>query len=524
MLNSVNADYEQHVAARLLDFFDAATPWHRGLWNPGLVLTLAEALEASEAFRTSARGKESLKAVVRTAQRLAGIDPGTGEQKQRQLLQQALVTDLLYDGVDYHTIAGITEDIANNYLQRWADALSRVDSRPRAERAARAIASYLLDQGFSSNFLHRWWKYRIQHEPGCRTLAELTADAHILAQTPARAFEVLFAFETRPRGSDGLPPRWIDATKVSAWMHDHGFSTQGVRHDGGMHFQISARDPESAVNNAMELLDNFAARLEISTNIPWKPPIPTAWVAGEQRTFPLARRTRKVHVRALDRESQIYSTSSPSIVDAAIELLAPLEASSPSAAVAGGWAAIEALLSEPSDHGIAAGRLASLVACSFPRAELTNLSYIVGRVPQPLSTDLNACETNRDRCDRLLIAINNNEVLGLTKPSDLATVERMRLIAKDPHTSLQDVRSHAETALLRMYRQRNLVLHWGKTDAVALRACLRTAAPLVGAGMDRIAHAWFVQKIRPIELAARARMALAVVGSRAGSNCIDLLD
>lgn len=521
MLLSVNAEYDQHVAARLLDFFDAATPWHRGLWNPGLVLTLKETLEASEAFRAIARGKESLKEVVTTAERLAGADPGTGETTQRKLLRKALTTDVPYGGVDYHTVAGITEDIAKNYLQRWASVLS-TQSRPRAERAARAIASYLLDQGFSSNFLHRWWTYRIRHEQGNRTLADLTSDAHALARTPTRTFEVLFAFETRPRDPDGLPPRWSDAPAVAAWMQHHRFDSQGIRHDGGMVFQITARDPEAAIENALELLDNFAARLEISTNIPWKAPIQRAWVAGETRSFPLERRTRKVRVRALERESQIYATSDPSIVDAAIELLAPLQSSSPSAAVAGGWAAIEALLSEPSNHSIAAERLASLVACSFPRAELTHLSYIVSNTS--LSADLQACATNRDRCARLLCAIQTDEALGLRKASDLAAVERMKSVASDPHAGLHDILNHAETAFLRMYRQRNLVLHWGKTDAVALRASLRTAAPLVGAGMDRIAHAWFVQKIRPVELAARARRALAVVGSRADTNCIDLLD
>lgn len=522
MLTPVNG-YDQHVAARLLDFFDTATPWHRGLWNPGLVLTLKETLEASEAFRASARGKESLKDLACTAARLSGLDPGTGETKQRQLLQQALVPAINYDGLDYHTIAGITLDIATSYLQRWAAILANPANRPRPERAARAIASYLLDQGFSSNFLHRWWSYRIRYEAGDRTMAELTSDAHQLAQTPLRSFEVLFAFETRPRDPNGLPPRWSDAPTIAKWMHDQGFESDGVRHDGGMLFRMNARDPESAVENAMELLDNFAARLETSTNVPWKLPIPMAWVAGEKRKFTLARRTRKVHVRALERESQIYSTSDPSIVDAAIELLAPLQASSPSAAVAGGWAAIEALLSEPGDHGIAAERLASLVACSFPRAELTHLSYIIAKKPQPLTTALQACGTNRDRCARLLNAIQTNEPLGLTKQSDLAALERMKSVITDPHTRLQDIQNHAATALLRMYRQRNLVLHWGKTDAVALRACLRTAAPLVGAGMDRIAHAWFVQKIRPVELAARARMALAIVGSRPGTNCIDLL-
>jgi hypothetical protein len=47
----VNQQYEMHVAARLLEFFGAATAWHRNLWIVGLVLTLKELLEAAEAAR-----------------------------------------------------------------------------------------------------------------------------------------------------------------------------------------------------------------------------------------------------------------------------------------------------------------------------------------------------------------------------------------------------------------------------------------------------------------------------------------
>ena len=523
MLSTVNA-YDQHVAARLLDFFDSATPWHRGLWNPGLVLALKETLEASEAFRASARGKESLKELAGRAARLAGIDAGTGETRQRQLLQQALVPAIQFEGLDYLTIAGIAKDIESRYLARRALALDDVGARPRPERTARAIASYLLDSGFSSNFLHRWWVYRVRHEQNTRTIVDLVADAHTRSQTPTRAMDVLIAFETAPRAPSGLPPRWIDAPTASRWLREQGFDSEGLRHDGGMLFCITARDAEAAVESARELLDNFAARLEISANVRWKPPLPLTWVAGEKKPFKLIRRTRKVQVRALERESQIYSESESSIVDAALELLSPLQSSSPSAAVAGGWAAIEALLSEPGDHAIAAERLASLVACSFPRAELTFLSYVIEQMRGTIADDLRVCRTNRDRCARLALAIQNNERLALTRASDVAAVERMRAVLADPYMRLHDIQDHAAGAFLRLYRQRNLVLHWGKTDAVALRASLRTAAPLVGAGMDRIAHAWFVQRVRPLELAARARMALAVVGSRSGSNCIDLLD
>ena len=66
-------------------------------------------------------------------------------------------------------------------------------------------------------------------------------------------------------------------------------------------------------------------------------------------------------------------------MDAAIELLEPLASAAPPTAAAAGWAAFEALLSEPGNHGVVADRMGAIVACSFPRAELTVLSYQAGR-------------------------------------------------------------------------------------------------------------------------------------------------
>jgi len=99
----------------------------------------------------------------------------------------------------------------------------------------------------------------------------------------------------------------------------------------------------------------------------------------------------------------------------------------------------------------------------------------------------------------------------------------MRKLLTAPRKTLEDLRTHITDSFGRLYRQRNLVLHWAKTDGIALRASLRTTAPLVGAGMDRIAHAWYVDNLRPIELAARARVALATVSDTNIESCIDLL-
>jgi hypothetical protein len=63
-------------------------------------------------------------------------------------------------------------------------------------------------------------------------------------------------------------------------------------------------------------------------------------------------------------------------IDAGMELAAPLNSELPSVAVAGGWAAIESLLTGPGDDRrvLAEDRMASITACSFARAELTALS------------------------------------------------------------------------------------------------------------------------------------------------------
>jgi hypothetical protein len=95
-------------------------------------------------------------------------------------------------------------------------------------------------------------------------------------------------------------------------------------------------------------------------------------VSGEKGPLPLRRRRRSVEVHALEREGKLYAEGQASRVDAAIELLASVTESSPGAAVACGWAAIEAMLSKPGDDRVLAGdRMAVLVTCSFPRAEFT---------------------------------------------------------------------------------------------------------------------------------------------------------
>ena len=520
MISNVN-EWEQLVAARLLEFFDARTPWHRSLWNPGLVLTLDEILEASEAVRMSVLSEEALNFAIETSLKQAPLDPGVGDSQRLKTLQMALRPKLRFEGLDFLTLRHLSQDIKGNYLNGWV-AASFLPNRPKPERAARAIASHLLDLGFSGDYLHRWWVYRLFHEQGERPLAELVLEAHALALKPPRSYDVLVAFESIPKTKSGFPRDWLNASSVSQWLRKSGFDITGVRQRGGLVFSVEARDGRAAADTVVEIIDNLAARASISTNDDFHY-APRAWVAGEKVPRDLRQRRRGVHVRALYREDAIYWKRSPSTIDAAFELLAPLETSSPAAAIAGGWAAIEALLSEPNDRGAAADRLACLVACSFPRAELTLLSYVLETNDAAIEAKLKDVAKNRDRAAIVADAIHGSQPLTLPGWPDKAALLRMQVLLRKPNEKLQDIQSHAAIAFRRLYRQRNLVLHGGKTNAIALRACLRTAAPLVGAGMDRLAHGWYADQMRPLEVAARARVSIAAASEQNSTCCVDLL-
>jgi hypothetical protein len=43
-----STDYDQHVSARLLNFFNDRTAWQRTLWTSRTILSQSELLEASE--------------------------------------------------------------------------------------------------------------------------------------------------------------------------------------------------------------------------------------------------------------------------------------------------------------------------------------------------------------------------------------------------------------------------------------------------------------------------------------------
>jgi hypothetical protein len=531
MISDVNA-YEQLICARLLDYFSSRTHWNRSLWGTGTILAFREILEAGEAQSQGHLSEKTTKGAVVTALRLLRDDPGMGTPQERATLEGLLLVnkeprdELSFQGLEYEAIKEIVEHSSGLYLERWSHAIA-VD-RPPSERTSRAIAAHLLDLGFHSDFLHRWWTWNYRNPANAEVpLADVVLQVSALASREETRFTVLIPFPTPLQPPSGLlaPESWINATQVSEWLRENGSpDPEGRRQQGGLLLTVCARDPESAVQFAAERVELFAARVLLSLRKSVQH-FPIAWIKGKKKPYSIERRLRGIKIGAMHRENRIWLESEHDpYIDPAIELLAPLQSGTSSAAIAGGWAAIESLLSEPrTKRADPAERLATIVACSFPRAELTDLAYAVIDGGGDLADRLRALATNKDKASLIAEAILNGTFPVLRSWSDRAAVERMRQLLASPSEVVSAIRDHIHDTFARLYRQRNLILHAGRTQAVALRSTLRGASPLVGAGLDRISHARFVGGIRPLQLAGRARTAIANLNPDDPISCVDLL-
>lgn len=495
-------------------------------------MTLREVYDASEWVDRHVLSPGALTWLAQDAEKLVGRDRGVGERELRQQLQFALRSGVARGSRHHRRLRELTDMIEDGYLGRWRLALDS-PSVPAPERLSRAVASHLLDRGYSMGFLHRWASRVIGEGVD---LKAMFAEAEHLAEARARTFDVLIPFKSVPKVgelAEGLDT-WLDGRRAAAWLAERAGSPDGVRQGGSFVFSVQAMDPYAAAAAAALVVDRMVARTSYARALGGRlEPLGSAWVGDCDVSVPLRPPKRGAHVLSLITEKRLYSAEDQTALDDALELAAPLNDGSPGPAISGGWAAIEALLVTPRDQedskegrgAVAADRLAALVAASWPRAELTKLSYQHRPgSPDRLATELQAEKENRRRARLVADALSSGRSLELQDAGDLASASRMAGLLHDPRATLRDVAGHVATTVRRLYRQRNIVLHGGSTGAIARDVTLRTAAPLVGAGLDRIVHAQLVDGVDPLDVAERARLALVLVGGDDGCHVVDLLE
>ena len=518
------------VLARLLDYFGRRTNWQRRLWNPGTVTVLQETFEAADLLASDHLRAATVQGLARTAKPRSGPDLGLGPPAVRAALTSTLakLQEKPDSPVARHQLEELLTDVAPDYLARWAQVLSAEPDALAPEAASRLLAGHLLGLGFSPDHLHRWTTWFAKSRTPA-SLADIFAEADKVASRQPRRWDVLVPFAALEKHGQEMPPEWLDAAAATEWLSRHA-PTPMLRHNGGFLLQIEARDPWAAAEEAGDLVESMAARVAVGQpGTPSFEPHAEAVVAGSTGTVPLGRPRRQVDVNALHRQNALFSAIEPALTGrlrSALDLVAPLETGAPGAAVAGGWAALEALLARPGAQNMEiAEDFATLVACSFPRAELTPLTFAyAAEHDDALAAELGRASSNLERCGLLGTAIKQGADVRLQNPSDQAALERAREILAAPSDVLGRVTTYVNEALQRLYRQRNLVLHAGKTDSVAMISALRTVPPLVGAGLDRLVHdALATGHSDPLRLVARARTALEHCGKDGGAKPWDLL-
>ncbi|MEO7259830.1 MAG: hypothetical protein ABI047_00945 [Jatrophihabitantaceae bacterium] len=180
----------------------------------------------------------------------------------------------------------------------------------------------------------------------------------------------------------------------------------------------------------------------------------------------------------------------------------------------------------PGDQGnvAAADRLARIAACSFARHELTTVAWEHKKAASDLlAAQIAACTDNRSRAALMEQHIITGGIPAWRRPVDELAYHRLKQVLPPTRKGLGDIEGYLRGSMRRLYRQRNLILHAGQTNAVAVNATLRTVTPIVAAGLDRIVAASGERRISALQFAASTKLAMDRYQSGAATSLVDLL-
>lgn len=513
-------DAEHIVLARMAEFFGRGSSWHRRLWTVGTPLVLREVSEYATGTRHGLMKAEGLDYVCNAAARQVMRDPGLDFAARRDVIIATLKRQGPKGGLlEPSEAAAFDEHIRrcdDRYLDRWAEHVERHPvTFEDSELVARLVAGYLLDAGFSADHLHRW----LRRTAGT-TLADVLHAAAEMARKPARAYQVWIPYQRIPsqvRVQAG--DRFMEHADFLALLTERKLSKpDGVRAGAGvLRFDVTAREPGAALIAAELEVRRLRSRSVVGDpgERPETPGVAIVLNASRPQWHKLPAQG-KVFLPSLREHSGLFpSERADGSLEDALELLASVETSTTWASLATIWAALEGLLArpgarEPGTH--VADRAADLVTCSLPVAELRALLSESGEGP------------TYDSLGTMLADIGAASWEATTIASHAAAL-RLAGMAGDPAAVMGRIRCYMRDAFRRLYNQRNMVMHGGRFDSVALPAAMRTMPPLVGAAVDRIVNAMTIDSpTTPLALAARAANELDLVGKPGARSVAQLLD
>ncbi|GAA3552660.1 hypothetical protein GCM10022419_036290 [Nonomuraea rosea] len=523
------------IKARVCELLESWRPWNRRLWDAGTVLAIREAVEAADWVGRHVLSSTAMSWCVRESllPRLA-TDAAIGNGEIRRQIHLTCNAPIKAAARGQRTLGLLAELVADGYLRRWRDLIA--EGGGHLERSARCIASHMLDGGFHQDFLRHQIRTRLDPSATTIDLVELFVS---LEAEGERDYEGLVVIQDKiPAPQSAVKsPLWLPKEEVKARLERAFPDITAVRASGGLLFRVRARDHISAVHEITERLDRIRNRVRYRRDHSALDVYPKVFMTGFPDPQDLRRGDPAVTVLSLERVGALYELpeigTPGSRIDDALELASALTESSPSKAVAGAWAALEALLFCDTDEAdrdqgraVAADRAASLVTAGWPRAELTSLSYDreILAADARLARDLAVIGgNNRERTKQMVDWLRGQPPRPVAGPSVVAAFERAHQLVANPTAPLGRINRYLRASFRRLYRQRNIVLHGGSMRSIALAATVRTAGPLVGAALDRLAHGHATVSFLPLNLAGRADLALRTVGDEDGWHLHDLL-
>ncbi len=502
---TLSSDFDRRVVLRLLEFCEENASWSRRLWQSGTILIGRELAETCDpAFSASDLALKSLQDELRGR---VAIDPGLGPRETRSETMKLVsgpASGIVKPGHRWQALSYWIESARRRYLTRWADELALPPTIHGAEVTARLIASHALDEGISRHYLHKWLTYRVKYAVNQYSLADICRELDELLAAGPQSIEVLVPLAAHAPLPRPIPDGWLTSRQVVEWRKSHIPGSGPLRQYGGMKFTVSAYDIYAAAEQARDRIAAIRDRSRVGGR---HEVVPDAqmWLSGVPDPLPTAVPPRPVEVHSFERQDSLWTHAVRPDIEAAMELLAPLERGPVPAALTGAWSAVESLLVGPGDDAkhVAAQRLAQILAGGHLRAEMTSLAWAHAKgTDDELARQIEGEASNQARAEVATRHLMNGGALNLTRTEDQHALDRARPALTDPHRYVSAVRVALEHPMRAIYRQRNLLSHAGGTSGVAIKPTLERTAPLIAAAMDRIVHVALVSDKSALELAA----------------------
>ena len=391
--------------------------------------------------------------------------------------------------------------LRTEYLQGWktefgnpaygdASAPAFVGAIP-AREAAGLLVAHMLDLGFSSSYLSRWFNYLAVHDTSSYTLSGIIDKLEDRSKNARGRAQILLILARPPQDYIRSLHGWMDGGAVTRWLADNNLHGPRSIH-GGLLYESQQWDLDGALLNVARAAHRLKQRTNLKTG---RAPefYSTAWIVGvkdPRRLPPISQLGRTTMPGYELGDLRVEASGSDDRLEVAVELLVSA-LSEPGPSAAGTlWASLEALLAAPGDPDRiqVAQRAGDIALVALIRASIQiSLGMLFSRCPEDgLSRRL----LGLDLQDRLLefeAALRRDEHGTLAHSRTRLVLAHTRILFDAD--ALRSKRQELQQTLLHLYRQRNLVLHGGVTDAPLLGGVLRASTPIVIAVINRYARA-----------------------------------